>query len=227
MKQGGCKAMKSNDIIEFCKNNGIVRMSNKGLGIKELESHLEECDEIYFVATTASMITGHCSQKFLPRLLSEGKDIYFFLPINSPEFCRDVGTVEIIKDSLLIDEAVSSRINRNIERIENEIKHSTFLLEEMLKEAHSYNSPLCGHLYIGSVHTLIRQTVALGLNKMDNKRVWSWMSITMPPNKTIDGTFSLEISDEYKDNNLAQQLYSYVMGIKNYSMVRETLREIK
>lgn len=219
--------MRSKDIADFCKNNGIVRISNKGLGIDEFESNLNECDEIYFVATTAGMITGHCSQRHLPRLLAEGKNVYFFLPLNFPEFCKDVGTVEILRDNTLIDEDVRTRIDGNIERIENEIKNSIFLIEEILKKAHSYNSQSCGHLYIGSAHTLIRQTVVLGINKMDNNRVWAWLSVTMPPNKTIDGTFSLEIEGEYKDNNLAHQIYSYVMGIKNYSLVRNTLREIK
>lgn len=169
------------DIVEYCEKFGIVRFRNSVLDARDLKRELACARTVKILSTTGASLISLLSNETFPELLAQGADIHVLLADKGSQFCRDVAKIE-----------TSSNFRENLDRITAEFDIVVLALKESLERAQK-RSPLgkTGRVFIGSFGTALRQTILLA-ERRDGSG-WGWISMTVPPYRTKDGTPSFEI----------------------------------
>lgn len=169
------------DIVEYCENFGIVRFRNSILESRDLKRELSDARTIKILSTTGAALISLLGNETFPERLAAGADIHVLLADKGSVFCRDVARLENARD-----------FEKNLARISGEFDVVVFSLKESLEKAAGIaNGGKIGKVYIGSFGTALRQTVLLA--EKESGRGWGWISMTVPPYRTKDGTPSFEI----------------------------------
>ena len=172
-------------INRYCYEHGIRQISSDNLDSKELTDHLKPCQEIYLLATTGSSIVNIMEARFLPAALANGANVYMLLPNRGSDFINDVAEIEDPENPDKRKNDMASEFIKVINKLQNALAASRRI-----------NPNATGEVYVGCAFTLLRQTVTLGIDKQA-KTIWGWLSMTIPPRKTIAGTPSFEFSGVY------------------------------
>lgn len=198
------------NIFGYCFKYGVDRITNTTLSWEDIVSKLENKKDIYILSTTGENLINGLSTIFIPQALAKGINFHILLPNKHSQFCKDVAEIEAPNDSL-----------GNMERLEKSFSNVIYLLKESInraKESEDYSiglSPL-GKIEMGCAYTLLRETIILGVGEED---IWGWISLTIPPKRTNDGTPSLEVSGKINDNNFANLVHGHVSAI--YSLAKK------
>ena len=183
-------------INRYCHDFGVSRITNTSLPSTELISKLEQYQKIYIVSTTGANLIQTLAAQFIPGALAEGKEIYVLIPNRNSDFIKDVAEVESPNESL-----------EHEKRFEREYNGVIYNLKECIRRAESMKPGCTGKIYIGCTYTMLRQTITLAVGE---KNVWGWMSVTLPPKRTVDGTPSFEFTGETMDKTMADIVYGHV-----------------
>ena len=169
-------------INAYCEKYGIRRFGNTQIPADEWRKNLQDAGELKILSTTGAGLLGLLWDSILPDLLASGTDVKILVPDKGSPFCRDVAEVERPDGK-----------EGNFERLKKEFETNLYRLQSAWKAAEK----LCpggvpGHIYLACCETVLRQTLTIA-----NKRGgagWAWVSMTIPPYMTRDGTPSFEVA---------------------------------
>ena len=193
------------DILEYCETYGIRQFKNTTLPMDMIKKKIAEAEEMIVLSTTgASLIKGLCTEAF-PKALSRGCRISVVVPNQHSAFCQDVAEIER-PDS---KEENAARLAQEFDAVQ------VYLKDAVASAGENKGSVTC---YCS--HTLLRQTILIVRDKED--RLWSWVSLTLPPKRTIDGTPAFEVEGNMEQGNLAYVLWQHCQAIMHVSRQRGT-----
>ena len=199
-------------INSYCADAGILRMSNHNLSSQELIEALAPCREIYILATTGSSLVTTLSASFLTPALASGARVFLFLPNRYSDYIADVAEIESPKRAETRKQDFATEFSRVINA-----------LRDCLLRSRRINPEAAGEVYVGCAYTLLRQTVTLGVN---GDRLWGWLSMTMPPGKTLDGTPSFELEGEVGKPSIAAMALDHLQAIRRLAERRGCFRRL-
>lgn len=211
-----------NNILKYCEDFGITRISNNAKEIGDMKTRLANCSSIFIVSTTGANLIKTLTTEFLPKVLADGADITVILPNKGSDFIRDVAEIEKEPDDY-DDVSVAD----NFQRLKGEFMYVIGYLRECVKKACKQldvKKGSMGHVYIACAYTMLRQTITLGV-RSDGSLV-AFMTTTLPPQRSAGGTPQLEISGTCTDERLGQLLFSHVQAICSIAQKRGTYKEI-
>ena len=167
-------------INRYCEDYGISLFLNTSLSSKQMISRLRSFKRIYILSTTGAGLINSLSSEFIPSALAGGTDITVLIPNRYSSYVNDVAEIES-----------PGSIEEHKKRFAREFDGVVYNLKECLKRSRTINPNAAGEIYLGCAHTALRQTITLGVR---DTYVWGWLSMTMPPKRTVDGTPSMEFS---------------------------------
>ena len=192
-------------ILEYCQSYGIKQFKNTTLPSTLLKEKVSQAREVILLSTTgASLIKTLCTEAF-PTALSRGCKISVLLPNQHSAFCEDVAQIER-----------PDAKEENAARLAQEFTAAMVYLKDAVTTAGSAT----GSVTCYCSHSLLRQTALLV--RGDEDRVWGWVSLTMPPKRTVDGTPSLEVEGRLQPGHLVQILWQHCQSIMQVSRQRGT-----
>ena len=204
-------------IIRFCAGFGIREMAQSGKRVEEIGSYLMDTREMFIIATTGANLISGLSSGFLPEYLSRGSDVTVLTPNLYSDFCNDVARIESPDDA----DSRKRRLADAFSSVVTDIS-GAFARAERIKPR------MTGEVYFGCASTLIRQTIVCGLK---NREIRGWVSLTLPPSRTNDGTVSFLFSGRIdQPGTFAHGVYEHVIGIKAIARQRGqwfSLRELR
>ena len=153
-------------------------MRKKQCFVSHCSDDREQYLKIYIVSTTGFNLIQTLSAQFIPNALVDGKEIYVLIPDRNSQFIRDVAEVE-----------APSEIIKHEKRFEREYNGVIYNLKECIRRAEDMKPGCTGKIYIGCTYTMLRQTITLAVK---NDNIWGWVSVTLPPKRTVDGTSSFD-----------------------------------
>ncbi len=196
------------NILEYCQKYGIKQIKSTTLPSDILKAKVIAAKEVVLLSTTgASLIKSLCTDAF-PEALAKGCKISVLLPNQHSDFCRDVAEIERPEES-----------EENMLRLVQEFSDAMGYLKDALHTAKSRaQGEVKGSIDCFCSHNLLRQTVLLVKNQDDT--LWAWVSLTMPPKRTIDGTPSMEVEGKLEEGSLAYLLWNHCRSIISVSRRR-------
>lgn len=197
------------NINKYCEEYGISVFRNSSRSSTEIISRVRGCKTLYIVSTTGSSLIANLSSEFIPAALAQGTDIVVLIPNRYSSYVNDVAEVESPQQT-----------DKHRIRFAREFEGVVYNLKECIRRARRNDPSGKGGIYIGCTHNLLRQTVTLA--EFDD-RLWGWMSITMPPKRTVDGTPSFEFSGEKNQKNkksMAGIVYEHVISMRDVAIRR-------
>ena len=202
-------------ILKYCDRFGIKQLKNKTLSPDELLSSLEDAKKLYIISTTGANMINLLSSRYLTEALLKGVDVTVILPNRLSSVCGDIAEIE-----------TPDQIDDNKLRLSNAFNDVMTNLQKCLNEANRQ----CEGAKIGSItvccaFTLLRQTVTLAI-KNDNS-FWGWMSMTLPPLRTNDGTPSMELYGKVGEESLANVVYKHALAMIRVAQNRNCCYELK
>ena len=196
------------NIDQYCEEYGINLFKNTNLPLNELIRRIKGCDHLYILVTTGSNLINALSSEFLPSALAEGMSLTVLLPNRRSSFISDVAEIEAPEDC-----------EKHADRFEREFDSVIYNLKNCLKRATAINPDNCGEVYLGCSYNLIRQTVILAIQ---NDKIWGWLSITLPPKRTVDGTPSFEFSASVGSVSAGKLIYDHIISIRDLAIKRDS-----
>ncbi len=191
-------------INKYCAEAGIKRVTNANLSDSALLKNLRGCSSIYIVSTTGRNLISKLSADFIPKALGQGTNIYILIPDRDSDFISDVAEVEDPENK----ERSRERFAREFNGVVNDLKEA---LERSRKEYPDGK----GEIFFGCASNLLRQTVTMSVHK--SGRVWGWLSVTIPPKRTIGNTPSIEFegneNDELFDGSFTGTVLYHVVSM--------------
>lgn len=172
--------------------------------------------DIYILATTGAGLIRALAPQFIPQALSSGSNITVLIPNSDSPYIDDVAEVEARK--INVDDTAKEKANQK-KRLRDEFASVVQYLREGQSNGIQMNSTGCGKIYLGCAYTLLRQTVTLAA---DEDTLWGWMSLTVPPFRTVDGTPSIELNGSKSDSSLAKLVYEHILAIRDIAVARGT-----
>lgn len=198
------------DIVEYCETFGIVRFRNSVLDARDLKKALSSARSVKILSTTGASLISLLSNETFPELLAAGAEIHVLLADKGSQFCRDVARIE-----------TASNFRENLQRITAEFDTVVLALKESIERARTRNpAGELGKVFIGSFGTALRQTILLA-ERRDGSG-WGWISMTVPPYRTKDGTPSFEIECENVSSR-TPSMFSIMNG--HFSAIEEKAEE--
>ena len=192
------------NIDAYCEKYGVKLFNNTSLPLAELCSKISDCKELFIAATTGANLINALSSEFIPSALAKGNTLTVLLPNRYSAYVSDVAEVESP------DNAEAHR-----ERFSREFDSVIYNLKNCLKRAQQISPDGCGEIYIGCSNNLIRQTITLAVWE---DRLWGWLSMTIPPKRTVDGTPSLEFSGGLDELSFGRLIYEHILAIRDFSV---------
>lgn len=196
------------NINSYCTDYGISRLSNSSLSSYELDEHLAAFQEIYILATTGSGLITNLASQFLPAALARGVNFYILIPNRYSDYINDVAEIES-------PDGTESHKQRFAQEFDLVIHN----LQDCLRRSRRINREAQGQVYVGCAYTLLRQTITLGKN---GDRLWGWMSLTMPPSRTVHGTPSFEFSGKLGEPSIASIAYDHILAVRDIAQRRRS-----
>lgn len=197
-------------ILKYCDKYGVKQLKNEKLDIKE---KLTDVKSLYIISTTGANLVSNLS-KHLKDLLISGTDITVILPNKLSDVCNDIALIECLDQS-----NIQSQFEINKKRICNGYENVMTTLCECVSYAYSkYNDHTIGKVSVCCAFTMLRQTITLAVKNDDT--LWSWMSITLPPERTIDGTPSMELFGKVGEDSLARIIYKHAQSMIEVAKIR-------
>lgn len=194
-----------NKVNRYCSDYGIIGFQNTGLTGDEWNEKLSRYRDVFILATTGAGLINVLVSKYIPNALSKGTHFHILIPNRYSDFIKDVAEIESPNNSEEIRE-----------RFSNEFQNVILNLKNCLLN----NSNSVGTIDISCTYTLLRQTIVLATDDKKDK-IWGWLSLTIPPSRTVDGTPSLEFTGEKINNSsLATKIYNHVTSIWEISKRR-------
>ena len=186
-------------VNRYCNQFGISRIINSSIPSEELISRLDDYKTIYILSTTGANLIQTLASEYIPRALKRGVDIYVLIPDKSSGFIRDVAEME-----------APNGYQEHERRFEREFDGVVYNLRECIRRVGDMSSGNIGNVYMGCMYTMLRQTIILAVNE---DRIWGWMSMTLPPKRTVDGTPSFEFSGTTRESSMAGIVYGHVQRV--------------
>ena len=200
-------------ILRYCEQFGIQRIQNSTLPTAEIIRRLRGKREIFILSTTGQNLISGLSSRFFGEALRAGCDITVLIANKASPFCKDVAEIE-----------ERDKKQENLDRLSRSFEDIVFLLDTCVDQARKKaNGKPIGRVLVGSCHTLLRQTITLGAG---DDGVWGWLSMTLPPLRTNDGTPSFEFLGERADGSFASLAYRHVTELRELSRRRGTLIDL-
>lgn len=187
------------NINKYCNQFGVSKITNTSLSSDELISNLKKGKEIYIISTTGANLIQTLSAQFIPNALSRGVNIYVLIPNLKSGFIKDVAEME-----------APNEVEEHEQRFAREFNGVVYNLKDCIRKAKKIDSGQMGKVYFGCSYTMLRQTITLAVN---DDSIWGWMSVTLPPKRTVDGTPSFEFSGEHGTLSMANTVYGHVRQI--------------
>ncbi len=208
----GCEQGLYKNVISQCRDMGITKIrtenDNEALG------RLSKCKTLYIVSTTGEgLIKTLCAKGIMSKILLNRGTVTVLIPNKESDFCHDVAEIENPYD-----------YENNLTRLNDEFKNVIYMLNECVTNIKNTSPDIpIGKIYVGSAHTLLRQTITLGI--IENN-VFGFVSMTIPPFRTADGTPTLDFFSENTDRTMGNLLYKHVTKIRDIAKSRHNLYEI-
>lgn len=183
------------DIPDLAKVDDLkIRTIDLGQsGDAKMNKNLENATCVKIFHTTGNnFFKAHVDQ--LTKMLRKGGTLKVLLPNPESEFLHDVDLVE-------------GRSTNN--PISGEFGQTISYLGEIWREAKKDSCDTAGKIWIGCAHTMLRQTETICINSVEKDgrntmRIWSWVTVTMPPKRASGHSMSLESETlEKGDGSLA------------------------
>lgn len=204
----GMPADAYHNIMEYCESYGVRQIKNATLPAQLLKSKVAQAKEVILLSTTGASLVRLLSADAFPAALSKGCKISILVPNQHSQFCADVAEIER-----------PDAVEENLDRLDHEFDSVLSYLNEAWQEARRR----CPEEGLGSItchcsYSLLRQTILLVKNHDDT--VWSWISLTMPPKRTVDGTPSLEAEGRLEKGQMVYLLWNHCTEIMALSCRR-------
>ena len=200
-------------ILRYCEQFGIQRIQNSTLPTEEIIRKLRGKQEIFIVSTTGLNLINGLSSRFLGEALRAGCDITVLIANKTSPFCKDVAEIE-----------EHEKAKENLARLSRSFEDIVFLLDTCVEQARQKaGDKTIGRVFVGSCHTLLRQTITLGVGA---DGIWGWLSMTLPPLRTNDGTPSFEFLGQCSDGSFASLAYRHVTELRDLAQRRGTLIDL-
>lgn len=198
------------DILKYCDNYGVSQLRDDVIPRDIKIENLKTKNSIYILSTTGNSLIKSLSD-FITEALQKGTDITVLVPNKMSDFCVDVAEIEAPNGK-----------NDNLNRITGEFNDVLSILKTIRQNSKNNN----GHLYFACSYSLLRQTICMGVDL--NHEAWGWMSLTLPPGKTVSGTKTplLVFSGHTQGEMLASLVYEHIIRIINLSKKRGSFIEI-
>ncbi len=198
------------NILEYCQNYGVRTIKNTVLESAVLVQKVSCAKEVIILATTGAGIIKTLSQEALPKAVANGCQVSVIVPNQHSQFCEDVGMIERPDDA-----------EDNFARLDQEYTATMGYLKETLTKA----GEICGGDPDGVIncyccHNLLRQTILLV--KAQDDTVWSWLSVTLPPQRTADGTPSVESEGTLTEGQFVNSIWKHCNSIMTVSKIRNS-----
>ncbi len=199
-------------VLEYCDEQGIKRLQCTTMPSEEIKRKISQAKEIIIVSTTGEGLLKMLSAEALSNALAEKCDIKIVLPNQYSAFCRDVAEIES-----------PNATEVNLTRLANEFNNVISYLNETVIKAKEKTQNI-GTVTVYCAYTLLRQTVTLAKSE---KSTWCWVTMTMPPKRTVDGTPSMEVECDNDSYGLLMNVIStYCNEIVNVAVRRKAVKEI-
>lgn len=195
------------NINKYCAEAGIRRVTNVNLSDNDLLEKLEDCRRIYIVSTTGRNLISKLSADFIPAMLAKGTDFYVIIPDRASDFISDVAEVEDPQNK-----------ERSRHRFSDEFGNVLTDLQEALGRSRYEYPEGKGEIFFGCASNLLRQTVTMGVH--EDGSVWGWLSVTMPPKRTIGNTPSIEFEGGTRGAGFAATAYYHVTSMYRFAVRR-------
>ena len=198
------------NILEYCQKYGIKQIKDTTLPSATIKEKISHAKEVILLSTTgASLIKSLCADA-LPAALSRGCKVSVLIPNQHSDFCKDVAQIER-----------PDATEENAARLAQEYAAVMVYLKDAIAAAGENN----GSVTCYCSHNLLRQTILLALG--EDNTVWSWVSLTMPPKRTIDGTPSFEVEGKLEPGHMAHILWQHCQSIMTVSRQRGTFFDME
>lgn len=172
---------------------GICSMAAGSADGRKLKEKIGQARHIKIFATTGGALFHANTNEFV-KMLRNGGTLKVLLPNPESEFLKDI--------DLLEGRDANNPISREF--------HVTIAnLRKIWTEAHRIPCETMGTIEIGCARTMLRQTEIICIEKADendadDKAIWCWVTVTMPPKRAAGESLSLECRTTSKgDNSLA------------------------
>lgn len=192
------------NIDQYCEKYGISRLKNTSLPIADLVARIKDCKELFIVATTGANLINALSSEFLPSALAGGMKLTVLIPNRWSAYISDVAEIESPDTA----EEHKARFVREFDSVVYNLKYC-------LDQAKAISTDSYGEIRLGCAGTSIRQTVLLAVWE---DRFWGWLSMTIPPKRTVDGTPSLEFSGSAEKASFGKLIYDHVQAIRDLAV---------
>ena len=203
----GMPAQTYANILKNCDTYGIIRFTNTTLPSQELKDRVARAKELILLSTTgASLIRLLCADA-LPTALAQGCKVSILVPNQHSQFCMDVAEIER-----------PDAVAENLDRLDHEFDSVLSYLNEAWQEAGRRQKDTTGSITCYCSHSLLRQTITLIRNQDDT--LWAWVSMTMPPKRTVDSTPCLEAEGKPEPGKMVYLLWNHCAEIMNLSRSR-------
>lgn len=197
------------DILEYCETYGIRQIKNTTLPSQLLKAKVSRAKEVILLSTTGASLVRMLCADALPTALAGGCKVSILVPNQHSQFCIDVAEIER-----------PDAIAENLDRLDHEFDSVLVYLKEAWQEARRRREDTGGSITCYCSHSLLRQTILLVRNPDDS--VWAWVSLTMPPKRTVDGTPSLEAEGRLEKGQMVYLLWNHCTEIMALSRRRNT-----
>ena len=188
-------------ILKYCDKFGIKKLKNNTLGADEMLNNLNDTRQLYIISTTGANMINLLSSRYLTDALINGINVFIILPNKLSDVCNDVAFIE-----------TPSQVERNKSRLCNAFDDVMTNLQKCLDEAEqNINGQPIGSISVCCAFTLLRQTITLAIKNDDS--FWGWMSITLPPLRTNDGTPSMELYGKIGEKSLANVIFQHAKAM--------------
>lgn len=179
--------------LEMVNDFGICAIGDGKANDRKLKVKIENAKHVKVFQTTGSnFFKGHVTQ--LSKMLRNGGTLQVLLPNPESEFLHDVDLVE----GRSANNSISQEFSQTIDYI-----------REIWKNATANFCNTAGKILIGCARTMLRQTEIICIDKdnesdKNDKQIWCWVTVTMPPKRAAANSLSIECQTiEQGDGSLA------------------------
>ena len=197
----------------YCNMRGIKGFSESALPLNYLIEKLKDKTHIFILSTTGVRLINNLATNFIPEALANGTSFTILVPNKYSSFINDIADIETPYDKQLSRKDFASQF-------ENIIKT---LKREVLKARYTSKKQNIGSIFIGCTFTYLRQTITMGV---ENNNAWGYLSMTMPPSRTINGTPSFVFSGNIEEDTLANRAYDHIQSLIEEAKKRNSFFEI-
>ncbi len=202
-------------ILKYCDRFGIKQLKNNTLSTDEILRNLEKAKRLFIISTTGANMINLLSSRYLTEALLKGLRVTVILPNKLSEVCNDIAEIE-----------TPHQLEHNKTRLRNAFDDVMTNLQKCLDDAQRLSgSDSLGSITVCCAYTLLRQTIILAVKNDDS--MWGWMSITLPPLRTNDGTPSMEFSGKIGEKSLANVVYQHAQAMIRVAKNRNNCYQLK